>query len=137
MLRIILKNLTDLADRSVDAVVGVQENVFAPNLLDDLIPRDKLPSMLDEKNQEFHGRGFEFEYSPGPAQLIRAEIKLEVLPKLETVVGLSLLFHSRPQLQEFWQSTRPGKCIANSRFINYLQAQKKIMRSTASHYCFA
>jgi len=63
------EDLPDFADRSVNAVVGVEENPLAPNLLDNLIPGDELSPVLQEKQQEFHGGGFEFENSCSPAQL--------------------------------------------------------------------
>jgi hypothetical protein len=66
LFRIVLQYLADLADCPVDAVVGVQENVLTPYPINDLISGKKLPTMLDEKQQQLHGSGFELEHAPGP-----------------------------------------------------------------------
>jgi hypothetical protein len=46
---IILESLANLSDRAVDAIVGIEKNALAPDLLYDLIPGDEFTFMLDEK----------------------------------------------------------------------------------------
>src|ERR1700694_2714141 len=46
LLRIVLHHLPNLADRGVDAAVGIEEDVLTPDPLDDLVAGDQLPSLL-------------------------------------------------------------------------------------------
>src|SRR5215469_8991573 len=41
-LGVIFQNLPYFSDRCVNAVIGVEKNVFAPDSLDDLLPGDQL-----------------------------------------------------------------------------------------------
>src|SRR6267154_4763165 len=47
LLRVVLQYLANFADSSVDAVVGVEENVFAPDSFDNLVAGHKLRSRLN------------------------------------------------------------------------------------------
>ena len=49
LLGIILEHLADLADGRVDAVIGVEEDIFPPDPFDNLLPADELPALLDEQ----------------------------------------------------------------------------------------
>src|SRR5258708_36336680 len=46
LLRIVLQHLPNLADGGVDAVVGIKENILAPDPLDDPVSGNQLPSLL-------------------------------------------------------------------------------------------
>ena len=52
MLRIIFKRVPNFTDRTVDAAIGIEEDILAPDLLDYLLPRDKLAAALDEEEQD-------------------------------------------------------------------------------------
>jgi len=52
-LGIVLQDLSDLPDRAIDAVIGVKENPFAPNPLDNLFPADELPPALQQQQENF------------------------------------------------------------------------------------
>ena len=47
LLRIVAQHRTDLADSRVDAVVYIDEDVFAPKPLDDFLAGHQLPVPLD------------------------------------------------------------------------------------------
>ena len=77
-IRRIAKSLPDFADRGVDAGLDVNEDVFAPQPLDDVAAGDELTSTLDQQDQEVHRLPFEFHRASLPAQLVRRDIELEV-----------------------------------------------------------
>ena len=81
MLGIILEHLADLADGGIDTVVGVEEDIFAPDLLDDLIPADELSVLRDQQQKQLHGNVFEFQGLARAAQFIGTEIKLKLAPE--------------------------------------------------------
>jgi hypothetical protein len=51
-LGVILQDLTKLADRAPDTVVGIQENALAPNPGNDLIPGNNLVPVLKQKEND-------------------------------------------------------------------------------------
>ena len=63
---IVLQYLANLADGGIDAVVGVEEDILAPDPLDDLVPGHQLTSLLDQEEQQFHGNPFELESPASP-----------------------------------------------------------------------
>ena len=46
LLRVILQNLADFPDRGVDALLGIQEDLFAPKPFADLFSGDQFPAVL-------------------------------------------------------------------------------------------
>jgi hypothetical protein len=52
LLRVILEYLANLADGGIDAVVGVEEDIFAPDLFDNLVPADELPALRDQQEKK-------------------------------------------------------------------------------------
>ena len=79
--RIVLQDFPDLADRTVDAVVGVEEYALAPDSLDDVLSTDDLSSLFHQDHKNFHRDALQLELTTGATELIGAEIELEVLPK--------------------------------------------------------
>src|SRR5580704_1968733 len=59
LLRIVLQNLTDFADGAVDAVVGVEKDVFAPDLPGDFFAGDELTFLLDQNEQDLQRNALE------------------------------------------------------------------------------
>src|SRR5208337_1082143 len=49
LIGIVSQHLADLADGAINAVVGIQKDAFAPDTLNDLFPRDHLPSALQQE----------------------------------------------------------------------------------------
>ena len=85
-LGIITQSLTNLADGTVDAVVGVEENALSPNLLDDLLMRGQLPAAFHQKDQELHRNGLELEGDSAGAQFLCAHVQLEIVPEPEATL---------------------------------------------------
>ena len=78
---VILEHLTDFADGCIDAVVGVEEDIFAPNLFDNLVPADELSVLRDQQQKKLHGDMLQLQWLARPAQFIGAEIELKLAPK--------------------------------------------------------
>src|SRR5262249_8152032 len=66
---------TNLADRTVDAAVGIDKYVPAPQLVDDLVAGDQLSALLDEKNQQVHRLTLELYPLSIHGQLVAGDIK--------------------------------------------------------------
>ena len=77
LFRIIAENLTDFSDGSVNAVLGIEEDILAPDLFDDLVAADQPAVALREESEELHGDFFKLENTVGSAQLITAAVKFE------------------------------------------------------------
>jgi hypothetical protein len=78
---VVIEHLSQLANGCVDAVIGVQEHVLAPDPLHDLIPSYQLSPPLDQQEQQFHGDARKPQSSTGAAQLIGATIQFEIVRK--------------------------------------------------------
>lgn len=76
--RRIAKRLANLADRGVDAGVDVDEDVLAPESIDDLAPRDELAALLDQEDQQVHRLPPELHRTAAAAQLVGSDVQLEV-----------------------------------------------------------
>jgi hypothetical protein len=59
LLGIVFQSLPDLADRGVDAVFGVDEDILTPETVDDFLAGDDTTLPLQKKDQQFHGDAFE------------------------------------------------------------------------------
>jgi hypothetical protein len=59
LIGIIFQSLADLSDGGVDAVLGVDENILAPEAVDDFLAGDDGTLPLQEKDQQFHGNTLE------------------------------------------------------------------------------
>ena len=75
-LGVILQDLTKLADRAPDTVVGIQENALAPNPGNDLIPGNNLVLVLKQKEKNLERDALEFEHMTATAQSPRTQVKL-------------------------------------------------------------
>jgi len=54
---------------------------FPPNPLDNLLAADKLPPLIDQKNQNFHRDALQLERTASPAQRVGLCVELEILSK--------------------------------------------------------
>ena len=61
-LGIVVERLTDFANGCVDSLCGIQENLFAPESLNDFFPADEPIPVLHEKDEEFHWNLFKLQY---------------------------------------------------------------------------
>src|SRR4029077_13396982 len=80
---IVVKDLADLANRAIDAVVRIEENALTPNPLDDQLPADELPPMFHQEEQQFRRNALQLEQAAAAAQLVAAEVKLKIVSKFE------------------------------------------------------
>jgi hypothetical protein len=76
---VVVEGVADLADRAVDAVVGVGEDALAPDLLHDLLAAHQLAGLLREKQQDLHRDALEPQRAAGAAQLPCPRVELEAI----------------------------------------------------------
>ena len=81
LLRIVFQDLTDFADGAVDAVVGIEKDVFAPDFLGDFFAGDELAFLLNEDDENLQGKALELDDTSGLAEFEGSQIDLEVLPE--------------------------------------------------------
>src|SRR5207253_11207870 len=74
LIGVIPYSVPDLADGSIYAMLGVNENVIAPQLFNDLVTADYLVLSANQKNQELHGYLFELENTTVSAQLVGTQV---------------------------------------------------------------
>jgi hypothetical protein len=113
MFAIVLQDLTDLADRSVDAVIGVEERALPPHALDDLLPRHQLPAMLHEEQEDVHGDALQPERLAGAPEQVRCRIEFEAVAKPNSCHGLHGIaapssFHQAKPLRPLTQLANPA-----------------------------
>jgi hypothetical protein len=72
------KCLANLADGGVDARVHIHEDIFPPQLIDDLRPRDQLSAAPDEQDEQVHRLAFESNEAAAATQLVRGGVELEL-----------------------------------------------------------
>jgi hypothetical protein len=73
-----VQGLANLADDRIDARLHIDEDVLAPQLIDDVTAGDELTSTFDEKDEEIHRLSFESDRAAVTAQRVRRDIELEV-----------------------------------------------------------
>lgn len=74
---IVAQGLADLADGSVDAVFGVDENIFAPEAVDDFLAGDDGTLLFGEQQKEFERDAFELQSAAVAPQLEAVTVELE------------------------------------------------------------
>src|SRR6266851_1645767 len=70
--------MPELADRGVDAVIGVDEDAPAPDALEDLPARHELAATLDQQEKQVERDALEMYDAPRMAEFVSAPIQLEV-----------------------------------------------------------
>jgi hypothetical protein len=58
-LGIVFQGLPDFPDRGVDAVLGVDEDIFAPEAVANFLAGDDAALLFGEQEEQFHGDAFE------------------------------------------------------------------------------
>jgi hypothetical protein len=76
---IVVQNLTNFADRGIDAVVGIQEDVLTPDPSDDVLSGDQLPPALEQQEQDLHGDSLQLQSATRTAQFIGAPVQFKLL----------------------------------------------------------
>jgi hypothetical protein len=85
--RRIAQRLADLADGGINARLDVDEDIFAPQAIDDVGAEYELTAALDEQNEKVHGLALEPDTPPLAAQLVASDVELEVA-KAKRLVGI-------------------------------------------------
>ena len=85
---IVAEDLPDFADGFVDAVLGIEEDVLAPDSVNDLFARDETTVALHQKGEELHRNFLEFEDALASSKLVAVLVQFE-LSKLDNCVGHS------------------------------------------------
>jgi hypothetical protein len=75
--------LTDLADGRVDAVVCVNEDLFAPNAIQDFFAGEELAMALDQQKKQVQRNALEMNDAAAAAELIGFTIQLEILELID------------------------------------------------------
>ena len=68
----------NFSDDVVDVLLGVDEEVGAPEAGDDVLTRNELVPAGDEENQQLHGLFFEADWAAALAKLVATEVEFEV-----------------------------------------------------------
>jgi hypothetical protein len=85
-------------------VLGIKENIFAPESLDNLLTADYLPVFFQQQDEQFHGNALELQGAIMASQFKTGAIQLEIT---ELVGGRG---HETPMI---WLRTIP--LIGNQR----------------------
>ena len=73
---IVPEGLTYLAYRGVDSVLGIEEDVIAPEPGDDFFARHQVPIPLYQEDEQLHGNALEFQQPAGAAQFKAGRVQL-------------------------------------------------------------
>ncbi len=78
MVRVIAEDEANLTNGSVDAMLHIEENVFAPEALGDFFAGNELTLALGEKDEELHGELFDTQNALALLQDIARVVEYEV-----------------------------------------------------------
>ncbi|HXJ14731.1 MAG TPA: hypothetical protein VNH19_20835 [Candidatus Limnocylindrales bacterium] len=70
--------MAGLSDGGVDAVVSVDEDIFAPDGEEDFLAGDEPVAVFSEQEKELQGNTFEFDQVTSPAELEGALVEFEI-----------------------------------------------------------
>jgi hypothetical protein len=62
--RVVFQNLADFPDRRIDAVVGIQVDILAPDPADDFLSGDQLSFAFYKQEQDLHGDSLQLQSLP-------------------------------------------------------------------------
>src|SRR5580658_5162393 len=72
------QRLPNLANGSIDAMLGIVENILAPQALDNLLPAHHLPIFFKQQDEQFHGNSFDFQQKAVAAQFKTRTIEFKI-----------------------------------------------------------
>ena len=61
MIWIVPEGLPDLTDCGVDAVLGIEKNILAPEALDNLLAADHVAILFRQQDEQLHGNAFKLQ----------------------------------------------------------------------------
>jgi hypothetical protein len=82
LIGIILQGLSEVADSGVDAGLGVDEDVLAPETVDDFLAGDDVGVFFGEKRQQLHRNTFELQHQTVAPQLEARAVELEFAERM-------------------------------------------------------
>src|SRR5208282_5290156 len=77
-IRVVIQRAANLPHRRVDSVVGIEENSFAPDALEDFLARDQLIAPLDQQKQQVERNPFQLERTALAPKLVNVPIEFKV-----------------------------------------------------------
>jgi hypothetical protein len=69
--------LAGFSDGSVDAVVSIDEDIFAPDGEEDFLTGDEAVAVFGEQEKKLQGNTFEFDEMTGPAEFEGPRVEFE------------------------------------------------------------
>jgi hypothetical protein len=87
LLGIVVQYLADFADSAVNAVVGIEKGVLAPDLLGDFFAGDELTFLLDQYKQHLYRNALELKRATVLPEFEGSQIDLEVLTEPNGFLG--------------------------------------------------
>ena len=87
------EGLADLADRTVNTVVGVEVDIRSPDSFDDLVARNKLPRTFGKEEKQLQRNAFQLHWTPASTEFVRSGVKLEVVTKSDGWLAYGLPGH--------------------------------------------
>ena len=79
MVRVITQSYPNLANRRIDSLARINEDVVAPESHDDLFSRDQLPMVFRKQNQQFHGELFQLDAAARSTQFVGVQVQLKLI----------------------------------------------------------
>src|SRR5882724_757211 len=80
---VVAQGLPEFSDGGVDAMLGLNEDVLAPEFVDDLFACDEVAVPAGQQDQQLHGNFFEFQRPAVATQLIAAQIQLKSVKSVQ------------------------------------------------------
>lgn len=71
--------MTKFPDGRIDAVIGINKNISLPELLDDFPPRNQVPLLGHQQDEQLQGLGFDTQWSSLAEQLETPAVEFELL----------------------------------------------------------
>jgi len=78
LLGVIIQRRTDFANRIIDSVLRVEEEILAPDFLDDFFTFDKLTLLFGQQDQQLHWLAFQTKPMAGSTQHEPISIQLAI-----------------------------------------------------------
>ena len=78
LLWIVPQDHADFADRSVNAVIDIEEEVLAPKPLGDLLAGYQPPAPFDQQDEQLHGEFFQAQEAFAPLEPILGLVECEI-----------------------------------------------------------
>jgi hypothetical protein len=96
-LGVVSQGLANLTHCRVDAELGLDENIPAPKLGNDLVAGHQFPVSADQQDQQLHGNSLQLQDAAVAPQFIARDIQLKILELVRCRQDLSpsLVWHYR------------------------------------------